>query len=302
MFVQFAASPVDILDWQRRVLSEPTLSHTASRIATRLSLYINSTTACAWPSLRRLARDSQTSYSSVKRAIKDLVALNLLQVEPGDAQHTNRYRALLHVAAPSVHTDAAPITPPPATTEIAPVPTRTTPESQPAPEPTPTPAAPPPVDDPQITQVIDHLNQRADTAFPSTPGSQSHSLVHQALRTQPPETLCAVIDLKVSHLGRNRTRSLPAPRNPVQTRQARRLSLRTAPTAHRRLRAVRPIGPVSAPTTDTQPPPHPGQRRRLLRRPHPLHPRAAAKARARSRRAAPFRRHVPHARRPPAPP
>lgn len=192
MYIQFAASPVEILAWQRLVLAESTLSHTASRIATRLSLYINSATACAWPSLRTLARDSSTSYSSVKRAIKDLVGLGLLQVEPGDAQHTNRYRALLPVTAPTSPTSAAALTPP-------------TPPTTPTPEAT----IPPPADDPAIAQVIDHLNQRADTAFPSTPDSRSHRLVRQALDHQPPDILCAVIDLKADHwAGTDRARYL----------------------------------------------------------------------------------------------
>jgi uncharacterized phage protein (TIGR02220 family) len=189
MFIQFAASPVEILAWQRLVLAESTLSHTASRVATRLSLYINTATACAWPSLRTLARDSSTSYTSVKRAIKDLVGLGLLQVEPGDAQHTNRYRALLPVTAPTAPTSAAALNPPK--------------------PPTPEATTPPPADAPAITQVIDHLNRRADTAFPSTPGSRSHSLVQRALHTQPPDILCAVIDLKADHwAGTDRARYL----------------------------------------------------------------------------------------------
>ena len=204
MYIQFAATPVEILAWQRLVLAEPSLSHTASRIATRLSLYINAATGLAWPSLRTLAADSSTSYSSVKRAIKDLVGLGLLQVEPGDAQHTNRYRARLPVAEPSVNTAAAPITPPPPAPEPEPepIPTDTTPAA---------PATPPPsdADDPAITQVIDHLNRRADTAFPSAPGSYSHSLVRQALRHQPPEILCAIVDLKTDHwAGTERARYL----------------------------------------------------------------------------------------------
>jgi len=195
MFIQFAATPVEILAWQRLVLAEPSLSHTASRIATRLSLYINAATGLAWPSLRTLAADSSTSYSSVKRAIKDLVRLGLLQVEPGDAQHTNRYRARLPVAAPSVNTTAASLAP-----EPQPTPTDTVPVVTPPPSSS---------DEPAITQVIDHLNQRADTAFPSRPGSYSHSLVRQALRHQPPEILCAIVDLKTDHwAGTERARYL----------------------------------------------------------------------------------------------
>ena len=63
------------------------------------------------------------------------------------------------------------------------------------------------VDD--IARVIDHLNARAGTCFPSTPGSESHRLTRHALSTQTPEMLCAVIDLKASQwLGTERARYL----------------------------------------------------------------------------------------------
>ncbi|MCK7574689.1 MAG: conserved phage C-terminal domain-containing protein, partial [Chromatiales bacterium] len=204
MFIQPAASPVEILARQRLVLAESALSrHCASRVATRLSLYINTATACASPSPRTLARDSSTSYTSVNRAIKGRPAgLGLLQVEPGDAQHTNRYRALAaRHRTDRAHQRRRPQPPTPPTT------------------PTPEATTPPPAAAPAIAQVIDHLNRRADTAFPSTPDSRSHSFVRQALDHQPPEILCAVIDLKADHrAGTDRARYLrpETPFNPAK--------------------------------------------------------------------------------------
>ncbi|NKN32892.1 conserved phage C-terminal domain-containing protein [Marichromatium bheemlicum] len=180
MSLQFATSPVEILAWQRRVLSEPRLSHTASRIATSLSLFINSRSGVAWPSLRTLARVSNTSYSSVKRAIRRMVELQLLQVERGNARRVNRYRAIL----PSEASGSAP-----------------RPEVEPRPEPDATPAVARPVDDATIARVVAHLNRAASACFPDAPGTATYRILRRALHRHSPEVLCAVVDLKAAQWG-----------------------------------------------------------------------------------------------------
>ncbi|MBK5930259.1 helix-turn-helix domain-containing protein [Halochromatium salexigens] len=105
---QFATSPVDILRWQRALCAEPELTHAARSVATSLSHFINSKSGFAWPSLRTLAKRSKSSLSSVKRALKQLASLGLLQIEPGGCRRTNRYRAVLRrVGAQSVQAGQA---------------------------------------------------------------------------------------------------------------------------------------------------------------------------------------------------
>ncbi|GAB0148078.1 hypothetical protein McPS_08180 [Marichromatium sp. PS1] len=241
MSIQFATSPVEILAWQRRVLSEPRLSHTASRIATSLSLHINSHSGVAWPSLRTLARVSNTSYSSVKRAIRRMVELQLLQVERGDARRANRYRAILRRDPPRL----APLR---------------------APNPAPRQQAEPrPVDDAAIARVVAHLNRAANACFPDAPGTATYRILRRALRRHAPETLCAVVDLKTAQWGR--------------TEQARYLRPSTLFTPsrlegylselHQRGRPASPPPPPSPepprdPDRTTRPPTAPGKVRRHL--------------------------------------
>jgi len=114
--------------------------------------------------------------------------------------------------------------------------------------------------------VIDHLNARAGTCFPSTPGTESYRLTHHALRMQTPETLCAVIDLKTRQWRDTerarylRPATLFAPEKLEnylsEVHQRRAQAARHRPSAaSRAAQAMANRVPGSAPPTNREPPP-----------------------------------------------
>ena len=211
MSVKFAQSPTEILQWERLVISDRRLSHAVVRVATRLVLFVNSQSGLAWPSLKALMDKSQTSLSTVKRAIRQLKALGWVAVISGNARRTNRYRMVLQPLpsdslTPSVtpKSETAPPVPTPAPVQAAPVQAPTPPPASPPAPPIshdraaylPTPRSCTPE---EIVGLIEHFNRTAHTCLPTTPGTDTYRIVRQALQHYPPAILRGVIDLKVHH-------------------------------------------------------------------------------------------------------
>ncbi|WP_221914054.1 helix-turn-helix domain-containing protein, partial [Thiorhodospira sibirica] len=203
MSVKFAQSPTEILQWERLVISDRRLSHAVVRVATRLVLFVNSQSGLAWPSLKALMDKSQTSLSTVKRAIRQLKALGWVAVISGNARRTNRYRMVLQPLpadslTPSVP-DTAPVATPPAPVQTTPppqtpAPVNTAPVQAPAPPPASPPATPMSHDraaylptprsctPEEIVALIEHFNRTAHTCLPTTPGTDTYRTVRQALQ------------------------------------------------------------------------------------------------------------------------
>ncbi|MEI7806613.1 MAG: helix-turn-helix domain-containing protein [Hyphomicrobiales bacterium] len=83
-------------NWLKVVARHPNLSGADCAVAITISTYLNSKTGIAWPSIERLARDTNRDRSTVWRSIERLEKLNLLGVErhPG-RNRSNRYRPML---------------------------------------------------------------------------------------------------------------------------------------------------------------------------------------------------------------
>jgi len=82
--------------WLKAIASYPNLSGSDCAIAMALSKYLNSKTYEAWPSIERLAEDTNRNRATVWRSIERLEKLQLLQVEKGRGRHkSNRYRPLM---------------------------------------------------------------------------------------------------------------------------------------------------------------------------------------------------------------
>jgi DNA-binding MarR family transcriptional regulator len=82
--------------WLKLVASYPNLSGADYAVAIALSTYVNSTTRDAWPSMQRLAADTNRARATVWRSVKRLEALKLLDVTHGRSNRkSNRYRLRL---------------------------------------------------------------------------------------------------------------------------------------------------------------------------------------------------------------
>ncbi len=82
--------------WLKLCARYPNLSGSDYAVAIALSTYLNSKTGNAWPSLQRLATDTNRNRSTVSRAVKRLEALGLIEVIHGRGRKkVNRYRPSL---------------------------------------------------------------------------------------------------------------------------------------------------------------------------------------------------------------
>lgn len=79
--------------WLKTCASYPNLSGADMAVAVVISTYVNSKTHEAWPSLARLAADTNRSPSTVWRAVRRLEEFSLIEVIHGRGRHkSNRYR------------------------------------------------------------------------------------------------------------------------------------------------------------------------------------------------------------------
>lgn len=89
--------------WLKQIASYPNLSGSDVAVAVMLSTYFNSRSRDAWPSMQRLASDTNRSRSTVWRSLTRLEKLNLLEITHARSRRKpNRYRPRLG------HLDAKP--------------------------------------------------------------------------------------------------------------------------------------------------------------------------------------------------
>jgi hypothetical protein len=82
--------------WLKLIASYPNLSGADCAVAIALSTYINFKSGDAWPSLGRLATDTNRSRSTVWRSVRRLESLTLLAViHARGRKKSNRYRPKL---------------------------------------------------------------------------------------------------------------------------------------------------------------------------------------------------------------
>ena len=82
--------------WLKIVASRPDLSGADLAVAILLSTYFNSKTGDAWPSMARLAKDTNRDRATVWRSLRRLDPYELLQVVHSRCRRKpNRYRPLL---------------------------------------------------------------------------------------------------------------------------------------------------------------------------------------------------------------
>jgi hypothetical protein len=82
--------------WLLMCASYPNLSGAVYAVAIALARYFNSKSREAWPSIERLATDTNRNCSTVWRALQTLEALALIEVVHGRGRKTsNRYRMKL---------------------------------------------------------------------------------------------------------------------------------------------------------------------------------------------------------------
>jgi hypothetical protein len=82
--------------WLKLVASYPNLSGSDKAVAIMLSVYMNSKTRDAWPSMQRLASDTNLTRSTVWRSLKRLEKFKLLGITHARCRRkTNHYRPLL---------------------------------------------------------------------------------------------------------------------------------------------------------------------------------------------------------------
>ena len=98
--------PADILEWDRLVLEDKTLTPHGRLVALGISHRINSDTGSCFPSFRRIAQDNDIEIRSAKRLVADLAARGYLSIEhrPGNL---NIYR----LATPKGVTLVSPLSP-----------------------------------------------------------------------------------------------------------------------------------------------------------------------------------------------
>jgi Helix-turn-helix domain len=79
--------------WLKLVASYPNLNGGDVAVAVMLSTYMNARSRDAWPSMDRLALDTNRNRSTVWRSLKRLEALNLLEITHARSRRKpNRYR------------------------------------------------------------------------------------------------------------------------------------------------------------------------------------------------------------------
>ena len=89
--------------WLKLIASYPNLSGADVAVAVMLSTYMNAKSRDAWPSMQRLACDTNRSRSTVWRSLTRLEKLNLLEITHARSRRKpNRYRPRLG------HLDAKP--------------------------------------------------------------------------------------------------------------------------------------------------------------------------------------------------
>jgi hypothetical protein len=82
--------------WLKLVASYPNLSGADLAVAVMLSTYLNSKRGDAWPSVRRLAADTNRDLRTVFRSLRRLEQLDLVSVIHGRGpKKSNRYRPAL---------------------------------------------------------------------------------------------------------------------------------------------------------------------------------------------------------------
>jgi Helix-turn-helix domain len=82
--------------WLKLIASYPNLSGADVAIAVMLSTYMNTKTRDAWPSMQRLARDTNRTRSTVWRSLKRLEELKLLRITHArSSRKPNRYQPLM---------------------------------------------------------------------------------------------------------------------------------------------------------------------------------------------------------------
>ena len=91
--------------WQRQVCADPDLLPSARVVLCVLCLYLNRETRTAWPSLRKLAKDTGMSRSSVKRLVQAAEARGHLHIAYGNACAPNVYTPVVKVS----HLDGTPL-------------------------------------------------------------------------------------------------------------------------------------------------------------------------------------------------
>lgn len=96
-------SPLDIFDWQRRLLAEPALSPAAKTAGMAIALRVNGGSGDCFPSMSRIASDIAMSPRHAIRAVGALARAGYLAVE-ARIGHSNLFR----LAAPEA--DALPLT------------------------------------------------------------------------------------------------------------------------------------------------------------------------------------------------
>lgn len=84
-------SPLDRLEWLRRVMSAP-LTLAQVKLAIALAVRTNSKTGDCFPSKACLIADTGLSEATVRRAVPALVEAGLLRVEFSNGRRANRYR------------------------------------------------------------------------------------------------------------------------------------------------------------------------------------------------------------------
>src|SRR5262245_30861913 len=82
--------------WLKLIASYPNLSGADIAVAVMLCIYTNSKSRDAWPSMERLALDTNRERSTVWRSLKRLEALKLLDITHARSRRKpNRYRPKL---------------------------------------------------------------------------------------------------------------------------------------------------------------------------------------------------------------
>lgn len=82
--------------WLKLCASYPNLAGADYAVAIALSTYLNATTGDAWPSLQRLAADTNRNPSTVWRSLRRLETMDLIEVIHGRGRHkVNHYRPKL---------------------------------------------------------------------------------------------------------------------------------------------------------------------------------------------------------------
>src|SRR5215831_10131731 len=89
--------------WQRQIMADPNLTSGTKLVGVAISWHLNRNSRVAWPGINKLARVTNTSRDTVKRAIKQLEKAGHLRVErarTGTRNVPNRYSPVLKMHPP----------------------------------------------------------------------------------------------------------------------------------------------------------------------------------------------------------